>query len=338
MSQNRPIHQPIHPDVRSLLDPEYVSFHDEYFQYLVPDDQKTWDGSAREGIKDMPPTGSEPVKVGTIRDLQVGKFEVRVFTPDVERPSRGWPVFLWFHGGGWAVGDISSGNDLCALICKHAACVVVTVGYRLAPEHPFPAAFEDSVEALKWLCSDEGATELAIDPTSIAIGGTSAGAQLAASVSLQAAILTPPFKIAFQLLVVPVIDNTATVSTVWAAKKNAPWLTPARMTWYRRMYFVDEKSAEMWEASPNKAPASLLAQSPRTWIAVAEQDLLAPEALLFAEQLDEAWKSAGHDDKEVVLKSYEGSTHSILAMSGRLRHLHTFCRTPIQLLVGGGPF
>lgn len=332
--QDRPVHQPIHPDVRPLLDPEYVAFHDEYFQYLLPDDQKIWDGSARVPSKSLPRTESVPVDVANVRDISLENFKLRVFTPSAGRPAQGWPVFLWFHGGGWAVGDITSGNDLCALICKRAECVVVTVGYRLAPEHPFPAAFDDSVEALKWVVGREGALELGINPSQVGVGGTSAGGQLAASLSIKAAILEPPIPIKFQLLVVPVIDNTATEATVWAPNQNAPWLTPARMLWYRQMYLPNKESQEQWEASPCKASPSLLATSPNTWIAVSEQDLLAPEGTAYAHQLRDAWESEAVE-KQVFVKSYKGSTHSILAMSGKdfFFFSHTHAPTTGSLLI-----
>jgi acetyl esterase/lipase len=325
---NRTVHQPIHPDVRPLLDPEYAAFHDQYYQHIVPDDQKVWDGSARLPL-DCPPTGSTPVAVGSVEDLDLGNYTVRVFTPDSPKPSRGWPAFLWLHGGGWAVGGVEQSNDFLALICQRAKAVVVTVGYRLAPEHPFPAAFDDSVDALKWLCSDEATTKLGVDPSSVAIGGLSAGGQMAASLAIKAGTLQPPIKLKFQLLVVPVIDNTATTSTIWASRKNAPWLTPPRMTWYRKMYFTDEKSVETWEASPNFAPKALLATSPKTWIAVAEQDLLAPEAQAYAEQLDDAWKEAGVNQSAVV-SIYQGSTHGILVMNGMRKHYSS----PFLLLLG----
>ncbi|CAJ2508932.1 Uu.00g139580.m01.CDS01 [Anthostomella pinea] len=325
MGEDRPKHQPIHEAVRPLLDPEYVAFHDKYLQYVVPDDKKIWDGSARTTAASWAPTESTPVQVGAVRDIKPGPgrhFDLRVWTPEVDSsPASGYPVFLWFHGGGWAVGSVAAGNDICALICQRAACVVVSVGYRLAPEHPFPAAFDDAVGALRWVRSTEGAQELGnIDNARIAVGGTSAGAQLAASLSLQAALLQPPVEIAFQMLVLPVIDNTATTSTTWASRANAPWLTPARMLWYRKMYLREESDALRWEASPNLAPRDLLAKSPRTWIAVAEQDLLVPEAEAYAVQLREAWElsSVERADGEVVVSRYEGSTHCTLAFSGIL--------------------
>ncbi|TPX15602.1 uncharacterized protein E0L32_004300 [Thyridium curvatum] len=317
---SRPVHQPIQPHVRPLLDPEYVAFHDKYFQYLVPDDTKPWDGSARLKNPHLPATESEPVPVGNVRDIKVNdNYTVRVFTPDGPKPAAGWPVFLWFHGGGWAVGDLAANNDVCALVCQRARCVVVSVAYRLAPEHPYPAAFEDAVDALRWVRSEAGSAALGgTDPGRVAVGGTSAGGQLAASLSIAAACgeIEPPARLAFQLLVVPVVDSTATVETAWAANRDAPWLTPARMTWYRRMYLPDEGRAREWQVSPNFASRELLAGSPRTWIAVAEQDILAPEAEGYAAQLAEAWAERGVEDVEVVTKIYQGSCHPMLTLNG----------------------
>lgn len=319
----RQIHQPIHPTIRPLLDPKYVTFHDTHFQYLLPDDQKPWDGSARLGNALLPRTENPPVPVGSVRNITLPSYHdlpLRIFTPSSQRPAAGWPVFLWLHGGGWVVGDVSHNNDLCALICQRAGCVVVTVGYRLAPEFPYPAAFEDSVYALRWVSGEEGGRELGgVDVSRVAVGGLSAGGQLAASLALEASRLEMPVKLAFQLLIVPVIDSTATTETIWAKNQHAPWLTPARMTWYRGLYFGEEEGEKVreWQASPNFAPVGLLAKSPRTWIAVGEQDLLAPEAEAYGKQLGEAWEQE-EVEGEVVVKSYEGSTHSILALNGVL--------------------
>jgi acetyl esterase/lipase len=313
-------HQPIHPEVRPFLDPEYVAFHDSYFQYIVPDDRKSWNGSARTKSSLLPAMEGTPVEVGCTEDIELGKFGVRVFWPStLDNAQRdNFPVLIWFHGGGWAVGDVSMSNDMCALVCNRAQCVVVTVGYRLAPEHPFPAAFEDAVEALQWIHSPEGSHRLHIDPAQIAVGGTSAGGQLTASLVMKAATLEPLIPIKFQLLVLPVIDSTASVDGIWARNKNAPWLTPARMLWYRSMYMPNEEDWSRWEASPNKALPALLAQTPKTWIAISEQDLLAPEAESYATQLQDAWVMAGQSNACVNLRMYEGSTHSLLAMSGML--------------------
>jgi acetyl esterase/lipase len=260
---------------------------------------------------------SMPLKVGKIQDLDLGHFNIRVFSPQSpgSQPDN-WPVFIWFHGGGWAVGDVTMSNDMCALICNRASCCVVTVGYRLAPENPFPAAFHDAIDALLWVHSDGGSRFLQIDRSRIAIGGTSAGGQLAASLVMKAAAMQPPIPVQFQLLVVPVIDNQASVEGIWARNSKAPWLTPARMLWYRRMYLPNECDWAKWEASPNLASDELLSRTPKTWIAVSEQDLLAPEAVRYASQLRAAWDKTGAANNHVEVRFYIGCTHSILAMSG----------------------
>lgn len=125
---------------------------------------------------------------------------------------------------------------------------------------------------------------------------------------MKAPSLCPAINVIFQLLIVPVIDNTADEESVWV-NKNAPWLTPARMLWYRKMYVPQERWAE-WEASPNYASKQLKEKSPPTFIAVSEQDLLATEALAFAEQLNEA-------GVVVTTKVYHGCTHSILSLNGK---------------------
>ncbi|KAL3472359.1 alpha/beta hydrolase fold-domain-containing protein [Aspergillus californicus] len=315
---SRPIHQPVHPSIRPLLDAEYIAFHDSHFQYVLPDDQQVWDGSARTAPRPWPSTEFPHTPVASVEDMNLGNFDVRIFTPNAPKPRSGYPVFLWFHGGGWAIGGLSDGNDMCSMICDLANCVVVTVAYRLAPEHPYPAAVEDAVSALKWVSSPEGTRTLSVDKQKIAIGGTSAGGNLAAVLSLQASQLDPPIEISFQLLVVPVIDNTASVSTVWAENRNAPWLTPARMEWYQRMYLPRPAEALNWDASPNLAPTDLLATSPSTWIAVSGQDLLAPEARLYAEALEKAWVEEQVTGRSVVVQEYKGATHSILSMAGAL--------------------
>lgn len=158
---------------------------------------------------------------------------------------------------------------------------------------------------------------MGIDKSKIAVGGTSAGGNLAAVLSMKASQLVPPVQITMQLLLLPVIDDTATVATVWADRKDAPWLTPAIMSWYRRMYLPDPSAASNWDASPNLASKELLAKSPKTWIAVAEQDLLAAQAVAFAVSLGRAWIEQGMESKRVDVQVYTGMTHSMLAMSGK---------------------
>lgn len=136
------------------------------------------------------------------------------------------------------------------------------------------------------------------------------GGNLAAVLSLKAALATPPIPLIVQLLLLPVIDNTATsTSDIWRPNRLAPWLTPARMLWYRCKYLPSREDCLGWTASPNLASRDILGESPKTWIAVSEFDLLAPEGIAYGEQL----RRAG---VEVDIETYKGSTHSLLAASG----------------------
>lgn len=114
------------------------------------------------------------------------------------------------------------------------------------------------------------------------------------------------------LLIVPVIDNNALPGKGWI-NLNAPWLTPERMLWYRKMYIQGDDGREDWQLSPNLAPKRLLARCPRTWIAVSEHDLLCTEGLLFAQKLRE-------NGVQAESSVYQGSTHSILALNGQFQH------------------
>lgn len=116
-------------------------------------------------------------------------------------------------------------------------------------------------------------------------------------------------KIVCQILICPVIDNTATVDSVWATSKHSPWLTPLRMTWYRNMYFRSEEETRNWDASPCFAPEKVLQESPSTFLAIAECDLLAPEAF----QYSKALQNLGVN---VDAKIYAGATHSVLILAG----------------------
>lgn len=136
------------------------------------------------------------------------------------------------------------------------------------------------------------------------------GAGLAAILSMKASlsenISVQPI---FQLLICPVIDCTATEATTWGTTKYSPWLTPTRMTWYRNQYFVNADDTSNWQASPCFADPSTLAKSPKTFLAIAECDLLSQEALSYGESL----KKNGVD---TTIEVYKGATHSVLILAG----------------------
>ncbi|KAI6366343.1 hypothetical protein MCOR25_005158 [Pyricularia grisea] len=314
------IWQPLHPEVRPLLDSQYVKLHDEVLQYIMPDEQREWDGTRRLGTYGLPRNSAKPIPVGSDRIVTIPdtNLRIRIFTPstdrDVDRHPDGWPVFLWFHGGGHALGDLDSDEEVLTRICEYAQCVVCNVDYRLAPEHPYPAAIDDCVAALRWLVRpDGGVKEVGLDKTKVAIGGASAGGHLTIATLLRCAQENnpPDLNIIKQVLVVPVIDNTATPENgpFWSLKAHtAPWLTPSRMLWYRNMWLHSQEQCEEWQASVNRAPVDLLARLPPAFMAVAGEDLLCPEALDFAEKI----RAVGVD---VEVKEFDGCTHALLGYS-----------------------
>jgi acetyl esterase/lipase len=135
------------------------------------------------------------------------------------------------------------------------------------------------------------------------------GGCLSAILSLKISHFKVSPKPVFQMMLCPVIDNTATVDTTWSSSKHAAWLTPSRMIWYREKYFSSPSDAKNWDASPCFAPWELLSQSPKTFLAISECDLLAPEALAFGEALKRS-------DVATSIEIYEGATHSILVLAG----------------------
>jgi acetyl esterase/lipase len=103
-----------------------------------------------------------------------GNEQLRIFTPKEERPEGGWPILVWSHGGGWKMGDLGSENSFLTRCCSQAKCCVVSANYRHAPEDPYPAARNDTLDAYSWIVSEEGRKELGIDVKKVAVGCLSA--------------------------------------------------------------------------------------------------------------------------------------------------------------------
>lgn len=347
------VYQPLHPAIRDQLDPEYVAFHDAVLQFVPRSETVAFEPVISRAAKSpLAHGGQKLVEVGKVEDRTIytgdsGKpndeVTVRIFTPVGEAPAYGWPCLVWYHGGGWVMGGLGSENGFLTHVCKcertlkiliikmptdnlDTRCVVISVNYRHAPEHVYPAAADDAFLGYKWVVSPERVTELNLDTKHIALGGLSAGGGLAAITGLMIAeftssstdsttpALTKPI---FQLLVCPVIDNTVTVDTDpaeragWQVSKHSPWLTPTRMQWYRDQYFQGTalKSTAEWTASPCYAPAELLAASPPTFLGIAGCDLLAPEAQAYSVQLAKA-------SVPIDVQTYAGGTHSVLVLAG----------------------
>ena len=242
--------------------------------------------------------------VGSIQDRPIpgpaGDIPLRIYTPDGSGP---FPALVYFHGGGWVVGDLDSHDPACRALANAAGCVVVSVGYRLAPEHQFPAAADDAYVATRWVADNPA--ELGIDGTRIAVGGDSAGGNLAAVVALMARDRGGP-PLAFQLLIYPVTDSACDTAS-YEANATGYLLEKADMQWFWRHYLGAADAGSDPYASPLRA--SDLAGLPPALVLTAEFDPLRDEGEAYAARLQEA----GVRTKVI---RYDGVIHGFFGMLG----------------------
>ncbi|HUY85587.1 MAG TPA: alpha/beta hydrolase [Acidimicrobiales bacterium] len=192
------------------------------------------------------------------------------------------PAIVYMHGGGWVVGDLDTHDASCRLLADESECVVVAVDYRLAPEHPFPAAVEDSACVYRWTI--ENADELTIDAARVAVMGDSAGGNLAAALTHGAAQLGIPLPAA-QCLVYPALDATFS-SPSCESMGHGYWLSLDEMRWFRSQYLISEQDRTSTLASPGLV--SDFAGTPPTLVFAAGFDPLRDEAAAYAEALAKA--------------------------------------------------
>lgn len=215
--------------------------------------------------------------VGSIVDRAIpGPVRLRIYEPaDGVRPH---PVLVYFHGGGWVLGSLDSHDGLCRALAARTPCVVVSVDYRLAPENRFPAALDDAWTATAWVA--EHATSIGADPTRIAVGGDSAGGNLAAVVALRAR--DRGLAIAHQLLIYPVTDVDFDRPS-YLENSIGYGLTRDGMRWYWEQYLGPDGDGAQPEASPQRA-ASVAGVAPATVVTV-EFDPLRDEGEAYAARL-----------------------------------------------------
>ncbi len=232
-----------------------------------------------------------------------GDISVRVYTPaDAVGANRG--VLVWFHGGGWVIGDLDSADATCRALANRAGAVVVSVDYRLAPEHPAPAALDDCLAALTWTV--ENAELLGVDASKVAVGGDSAGGNLAALLCQRVRDEFGP-DIDFQLLVYPVTDLTLAHPSM---DENADgyFLTKATMEWFVRCYIGDRDGKD---AAVSPLHADDLSGLPPALVITAEFDPLRDEGEAYAAALRDAGVAT-----EAL--RYPGQIHGFFAMPSML--------------------
>ena len=238
----------------------------------------------------------EPPAVGEVIDLRapgpLGPVSLRMYRPlsSVASGASGapatngaplLPVLVFFHGGGWVIGDLDTHDTLCRQLANASGCVVIATDYRLAPENPFPAGFEDCVAAVEWV--RRNALSLGVDANRIAVGGDSAGGNLAAAVAI--AQRDAGLSLAYQLLIYPATDQRGgTPSHV--SNGQGYLLTNDTMAYYRNHYASDPTDHLDWRASPLVRPD--LSDLPPGLVLTAGYDPLRDEGLYYAQRLSDS--------------------------------------------------
>lgn len=229
-----------------------------------------------------------------------GDLPVRVYRPG---PTDGQPVLVYFFGGGWTLGSIDTADGICRRLANTVPCTVVTVGYRLAPEHRFPAAVHDCYAAVRWIAAH--GQQWGVDPSRLAVGGDSAGGNLAAAVTLLARAEGGP-PLTAQLLVYPNTQHGAATGSM--REGDDPWLfNTTSVAWYWGHYLADPRDGADPLASPLLAPD--LTGLPPALVITAEYDPLRDEGEAYADRL----RLAGVPTEAT---RYEGMVHGFFAMSG----------------------
>ncbi|MFJ9855543.1 alpha/beta hydrolase [Streptomyces sp. NPDC101150] len=229
---------------------------------------------------------------------------VRIYRPHAPRTgSAGLPCLLYLHGGGFTVGSLDGVDEVCRLFSIHAGCVVVSVDYRLAPEHPYPAAIDDTRAAHGWLI--ENAAALGIDGHRIAVGGDSAGGSLAAALCLDLRSRGLP-QPALQILVYPAVDDSFARPS-WTEFADAPLMGTADAQWFRRQYVGDDGVAPSSLLTPLQAPT--LAGLAPAHIITAEVDCLRDDAEAYAHRLE-------MEGVPVLHRRYPGVYHGFFTETG----------------------
>ena len=258
----------------------------------------------REGFRLMAVAMRDPKTLAPIRSSEddtipgpAGPIRIRVYRPEVDAPV---PTMVFFHGGGFVIGDLDTHDEQVRQICHDVGVVVVSLDYRLAPEHPFPAAFDDCLAATQWV----GRNLDSLGGTSrLVVGGDSAGGNLAAAVALAARASGP--RLTAQFLVYPVVDFTHEATHV-SRTENAKGLllTADAMEWFHQCYLPDDADPLDPRLSPLYAD---LAGAPPAIIGTAEFDPLRDEGNTYAKALADA-------GVEVRLHQFAGLIHGFYSL------------------------
>jgi acetyl esterase len=291
------------------LDPLVQAVLDQLNAQPAPPMSELTPGQAREMFAAlMNLAGPKDVPIGKTENISIpgpaGDIPARVYSA-VAAGSDAQPTLVFFHGGGWVIGDLDTHDGLCRLFANESGLKVISVDYRRAPEHAFPAALEDAFAAVKWV--EAGAAKLGVDPNRIAVGGDSAGGGLAASVTQMAKAAGAPH-IGFQLLMFPVTHVGGDTSSLHDFAKGY-FLETETLDWFYKCYAPNPAD----RSDPRVSP--LLAEDvsglPDGYVMLAGHDPLHDEGLRYAEKLREAGVA-------VTVADYPDLVHDFIYMQAIL--------------------
>jgi acetyl esterase len=284
------------------LDPQAQAFLAQLAAANAPPLHELTVEQARQVIVELFGTKEQLAPVGVVEERQIpgaaGDLPARIYTPQGRGP---FPVLVYFHGGGWVIGNLEAYDATCRALANAAGCIVVAMEYRLAPEHKFPAAPEDCYAAARWVAAN--ATALGGDPARMAIGGDSAGGNLTAVVAQMARERGGP-SFVLQLLVYPVTDYHFDTASY---RENADdyLLTKDAMVWFWNHYLRSAADGQNPLASPLRADS--LRGLPPALVLTAEFDPLRDEGEAYATRLREA-------GVPVTLTRYNGMIHGFFSL------------------------
>lgn len=290
----------LHPDAAKLLAMMRKAGRPA-FEQLSPETARATYAETRAAVQ-MPEEATaeteEFVVAGPGSDLRV-----RLHRGAGTGPTDILPCLLYLHGGGWVIGDLDSHDGICRRLANEGACCVVAVDYRLAPEHPFPAAVDDSAATLAWIVAN--ASRLRIDPACIAVGGDSAGGNLAAVLALMGRD-GHGHRLVFQLLFYPAVDLVMTSDSYDMITQGVP-LTADTMRYFIDHYAPDRAHRTDWRASPLRAAS--LSGTPPALVVTAGHDPLCAEGRAYAKRLES-------EGVRVMALHYSDEVHGMLTLGG----------------------
>lgn len=294
---------PVDPQIQTLLDA--MAGLPPAYTLSVAEARLRMEQRPRDGLR-VPP-------VAKVEDRAVGgpggALRLRIYTPHGMLGEQGvgpFPLLAFFHGSGFVVCSLDTHDVMCRNLCAGAGCVVVSVDYRLAPEHKFPAGLDDCLHATRWAA--EHAHDLNVDPRRIAVGGDSAGGNMAAVTAIRVRDEGGPHLCA-QLLIYPVTDYYEPGTPSYAENAEGYGLTAQGMAWYFDHYLADGAQGADPLVSPLRAPS--LRGLPPALVYSAEYDVLRDEAERYAERLRV-------EGVAVTLKRWHGMNHGFFQWAGRV--------------------